>query len=423
MSVAAPARSTFSALAAPNYRIYAGGQLFAYTGMWVASIAQDWLVLQLTGSPAAVGVTMAMGFLPMLLFGMHGGALADRFSKRRILTCTQLAFAAVNTTLAVVTLVGVVTAWQVWVLALAGGFALMVDNPARQVFVHEIVPRDDVRNAIALNSALLQSTRLVGPALGAVLVAGVGAGWAFAVNAVCCAVPVLSLLKLRPAPVRRDEAAPHGTLREALGYVRGRPQLLAALVLVGTLGTLGLNFPIVLTAMAAQEFHRGAGTYGLFNVVLALGSVVGALYAARRTESSLRTIVLAAALFGVSQTAAALAPDLDLFVVMLVPMALTNLAFQALANSRVQLTTAPEFRGRVMGLYMLVFAGGTPIGAPIVGLVTAHWGARAGMALCGLGPLLAALAVAVLLAPAGALTQHPLWSRVTSPFLAGASRP
>ncbi|RZS89678.1 putative MFS family arabinose efflux permease [Motilibacter rhizosphaerae] len=384
--------ATFSALAAPSYRTYLTGQVFANTGMWMASIAQDWLVLEMTGSSAAVGITMAMSFLPMLLFGVYGGVIADRYPKRRILLATQSCFAVVQAVLAAVCLLGYVRAWQVWVLALAGGFVFLVDNPARQVFVHEIVDGGDIRNAIALNGAVLHATRLVGPAVGALLVSSIGAGWAFAVNAACCVVPVVTLLRLHPVAVAPPAPRGKGQLLEGLRYVRRHPQIARIIVMVATVGMMGLNFPIVLTAMA-REFGRGAGTYGMFNVVLALGSVAGALWAAGRSRARTRQILLAALVFGLTQAGAAFAPDLGVFVLLLVPMALANLAFQALANSRVQLATEPEYRGRVMAIYMLVFIGTTPLGAPLVGAVTSAWGPRAGMALCGLVPAVVAVAL------------------------------
>ncbi|GAA0287590.1 MFS transporter [Kineococcus aurantiacus] len=393
-------RATFAALRVRNFRIYATGQAFANTGVWVQNIALDWLTLELTHSPAAVGIAMALQFLPILLFGMHGGMIADRYPKRTILIVTQLCSASVAATLAVLTTTGHVTVGAIYALALVAGFVIALDNPTRQAFVGEVVPPQHLRNAVALNAAVFQSTRLVGPALSSVLIGTVGPGWAFAVNALLYVGPTITLSSMRTAELQPPAAVPRarGQLRSALRYVADRPHVGWTIALVGVFGTFGLNFPVVLTAMASDTFDAGAGLYGTFNVVLAVGSIAGALLAGARSHSRLRLILLLGAGFGVAQTLAALAPNLGSFVVALVVMGVTNLAFQAIANSSVQLWVDHEYRGRVMGLYALVFMGGTPIGGPVVGWVTEHVGVRAGMALCGTVPLVAAVAVAGVLA-------------------------
>ena len=391
---------TFAALRTPNFRIYLTGQFIASTGTWMQTIAQDWLVLQLTHSPSAVGIAMALQFLPMLLLGMYGGVIADRYPKRRLLITTQSVNGILTTVLAVLTISGEINVGQVYLFALAGGLVFVVDNPTRQVFVNEVVPAADVRNAIALNSAAFQSARLIGPAVSGVLIGAVGCGWAFAANAVCYLGPLIGLAvihveQLRPAPAL--ERAP-GQLRATLRYVARRPHVAWTIALVGIIGTFGLNFPVVLTAMAATTFHGGAQLYGAFNVALAVGSVTGALIAGRRSSSRLRVLIALGALFGLAQSAAALAPSLDLFLIALLGMGVSNLAFQAMANSSVQMWIAPAQRGRVMGLYMLVFTGGTPLGGPLVGWITATYGPRVGMAVCGIVPLMAAVAIGALLA-------------------------
>jgi MFS family permease len=276
----------------------------------------------------------------------------------------------------------------------------VVDNPTRQVFVNEVVPDGYVHNAIALNAAVFQTSRLVGPAVAGVMIATVGTGWAFAANALSYLAPIAGLLLIRSADLIRTpplERAP-GQLRSALRYVAERPYVAWTIVLVGVVGTFGLKFPVVLTAMADETFAGGAQLYGLFNVVLAVGSVVGALIAGGRTRTRLRTIVLAGAAFGAAQFAAALAPGLGVFLAALVAMGVVNLAFQSMANSSVQTWVDADVRGRVMSLYMLAFVGGTPLGGPAVGWITDAFGARVGMAFCGLVPLLAAVAIAAVLA-------------------------
>ena len=250
--------------------------------------------------------------------------------------------------------------------------------------------------AIALNGAVFQATRLIGPAVASLLIARVGPGWVFAVNAACYLGPSIGLLRLRPADLAPAPAAIHEPRSPAdRRAVRARrPDVLRTLFLVGMVGTFGLNFPIVLTAMAKSTFHGSASTYGLFNIVLAIGSVAGALLAGAAARPPRHVIVIAAAVFGLLQAAAAAAPDLAVFLSLLAGMGFTNLAFQATANASVQLCVDPGLRGRVMGLYMLVFIGGTPIGAPVIGLLTNHLGARAGMAICGVIPALAAALVA-----------------------------
>nr|WP_246170813.1 MFS transporter [Pseudonocardia hierapolitana] len=396
--------STFAALRVPNFRIYVSAHAVASTGTWMQNIALEWLVLELSGSPAAVGITMALQFLPMLLLGMYGGVIADRYPKRVVLMITQSLNGILSGALAVLTITGHVRVEHVYLFALVAGLVFVVDNPTRQVFVNEVVPDRYVRNAIALNAAVFQTSRLVGPAVAGVMIATVGSGWAFAANALSYVAPIAGLLLIRSADLirtQRVERAP-GQLRSALRYVAERPYVAWTIVLVGVVGTFGLKFPVVLTAMADETFGGssigGAQLYGLFNVVLAVGSVAGALIAGGRTHPRLRTIVLTGAAFGAAQFAAALAPGLGVFLAALVAMGVVNLAFQAMANSSVQSWVDADVRGRVMSLYMLAFVGGTPLGGPMVGWITDAFGARAGMAFCGLIPLLAAVVIAVVLA-------------------------
>ncbi|MFB9376453.1 MFS transporter [Kineococcus gynurae] len=392
-------RRTFAALEVPNFRTYAVGQAFANTGVWLQNIALDWLVLQLTGSATAVGITMACQFLPIMLLGMHGGALADRLPKRRVLMLTQVLNAGLAATLAVLTLSGAITPTLIYLLALAAGTVLALDNPTRQAFVGEVVPAEHLRNAVALNAAVFQSTRLVGPALAGVLIATAGTGYAFAINAVLMLVPVITLSLMRVEellPAARVEHAER-KVSAALRHIAERPHVARTIVLVGVFGTFGLNFPVVLTAMAADTFGGDASLYGFFNLVLAVGSILGALLAGSRQHTRVRLILALAAVFGLSQTLAAFAPGVAWFCVALLVMGVSNLAFQAMANSSVQLWVEPPYRGRVMGLYMLVFMGGTPIGAPLVGWAVEEFGVRAGMAACGAIPLAVALGLGVVL--------------------------
>jgi MFS family permease len=274
-------RGAFAALTSRSYRIYLGGQSLANTGSWMQSIAQDWLIFDLTHSSAAVGVTMALQFLPILLLGMHTGAVADRLPKRRILLTTQTLNAAATGGLAVITIAGSARPADVYAFAFLNGLVFAFDAPTRQAFVAEVVPPDRLRAAIALNAAVFQSTRLIGPAVASVLIARVGTGWVFAVNAACYIGPTIGLLRLRPSDLVPAPVVPRepGALRAAARYLGRRQDVAWTIFLVGVFGTFGLNFPIVLTAMAKSTFHGNAGTYGLFNVVLAIGSAAGALLA------------------------------------------------------------------------------------------------------------------------------------------------
>jgi MFS family permease len=392
-----PPRGAFAALTSRSYRIYLAGQSLANMGTWMQSIAQDWLVLDLTHSATAVGVTMALQFLPMLLFGLHTGLLADRLPKRSILLATQTLNATATSVLALITLSGAVRVVEVYAFASVSGLIFAFDGPARQAFAAEVVPPSRLRAAIALNAAVFQATRLIGPAIASLLIVSAGTGWVFVVNAACYISPTIGLLRLRPSDLTPAPAAHRepGALRTAVRHLRGRPDVVWTIFLVGMLGTFGLNFPVVLTSMAKSTFHGNAGTYGLFNIALAIGSASGALLAGASAHPRRRVLMLSAAAFGLFQVSAAIAPDLAVFLVLLGAMGFANLVFQSMANASVQLAVDPGLRGRVMGLYMLAFIGGTPIGAPIIGVLTNHLGARAGMAICGVVPLLAAVVMAV----------------------------
>ncbi|OMI33275.1 major facilitator superfamily permease, partial [Streptomyces sparsogenes DSM 40356] len=400
-----PRGGTFSSLRVRNYRLFATGAVISNTGTWMSRIAQDWLVLSLTGSSTAVGITTALQFLPMLLFGLYGGVIADRCPKRGLLMLTQGALGLCGLALAALTLSGQVQVWHVYVIAFLLGMVTVVDNPTRQAFVVEMVGPRDLRNAVSLNSANFQSARLVGPAVAGVLITAVGSGWAFLLNGLSFGAPLIGLLMMRPGELHKVERAPRGKgqLREGLRYVAGRPDLIWPIVLVGFIGTFGFNFPIWLSAFADGVFHAGPGTYGLLNTLIAVGSVTGALLAARRTATRQRLLIGAALMFGLLEIAAALAPEFWLFAALMVPIGIFSLTFNVTANSNVQLATDPAMRGRVMSLFMMVFVGGTPLGGPLVGWLTDTYGARVGFAAGGLVSAAAAVAVGLILVRAGGL--------------------
>ncbi|MDT9692267.1 MFS transporter [Streptomyces sp. P9(2023)] len=402
---------TFSSLRIRNYRLFFTGGIVSNTGTWMARITQDWLVLSLTGSAAAVGITTALQFLPMLLFGLYGGVLADRFPKRQILLVSQAALGLCGLALAVLTLSGHVQVWHVYLVAFLLGMVTVVDNPTRQAFVSEMVGPDQLRNAVSLNSANFQSARLVGPAVAGLLIATIGSGWSFLLNGLSFLAPLIGLLLMRPAEFHKVERTPRGKgqLREGLRYVAGRPELIWPIALVGFIGTFGFNFPIWLTAFSQDIFHVGPGAYGFLNTLMAAGSLAGALLAARRGSTRLRMLVVAAVVFGVLEIVAAMSPAFWLFALLLVPIGMFGLTVNITANSAVQLATDPAMRGRVMSLYMMVFAGGTPIGAPLLGWITDTYGPRIGFATGGLLSLVAASAIGLVLARVGGLKMDLGW--------------
>ncbi|MET9441575.1 MFS transporter [Streptomyces sp. NPDC006610] len=403
--------SMFSSLKVRNYRLYFIGQVVSNIGTWMQRIAQDWLVLSLTGSATAVGVTTALQFLPMLLFGLYGGVLVDRLPKRPALLVTQAAMAFTGTALAVLTLTGHVEVWHVYVAAFAVGLATVVDNPARQSFVSEMVGPDQLQNAVSLNSANFQSARMVGPAVAGVLITGVGTGWAFLFNGLSFVAPIAGLLLMRGRELHPARRTPRGKgqLREGLAYVAGRPDLIWPIVLVGFVGTFAFNFPVYLSAFADDVFHAGAGTYSLFNTLMAVGSVAGALLAARRGRARLRVLSGAALVFGTIEIVAAASPELWMFALLMIPLGLFGMTVNVTANTNIQMSTDPAMRGRVMALYMMVFLGGSPVGAPIVGWITDAYGARVGLAAGGAVAALAAAVIGLVLARVGGLRLAVGW--------------
>ncbi|MFJ9726271.1 MFS transporter [Streptomyces sp. NPDC101209] len=405
--------SMFSSLKVRNYRLFFLGQVVSNIGTWMQRIAQDWLVLSLTGSATAVGVTTALQFLPMLLFGLYGGVLVDRLPKRRTLLFTQSAMGLSGIALALLTLSGHVQVWHVYLAAFFVGLATVVDNPARQSFVTEMVGRDQLQNAVSLNSANFQSARLIGPAVAGVMITGVGTGWAFLFNGLSFIATLTGLVMMRSRELHAVERAPRGKgqLREGLHYVAGRPELIWTIVLIGFVSTFGFNFPVYLSAFADDVFHAGAGSYSLFNTLMAVGSLAGALLAARRGTARMRVLVVAAAAFGTLEIVAAVAPSLWLFALFMVPIGMFGMTVNVTANTSVQMSTDPAMRGRVMSLYMMVFMGGSPVGAPIAGWVTDTYGVRAGLAAGGAIAAGAAVVIGLVLARVGNLRLSVGWNR------------
>jgi MFS family permease len=390
----------FRSLRIRNYRLYASGQLVSLTGTWMQRVAQDWLVLELTNSGTALGIVTALQFGPSLLLGLWGGILADRGDKRRILLATQTGLAVVALLLGLLDIAGVVQYWQVLVLATVLGLITAVDTPVRQSFVVEMVGRDELTNAVAINSTIFNAGRILGPAAAGVLISAVGTGWAFVGNAASSGAVLAGLLLMRPAelfPAPQLRRA-RGQLREGFRYVRQRSDLMLTMVLIFVFGTFGLNFAITCALMAKQVFHRGASGYGLLSTALAVGACAGAVLATRRTERPSAMFLLGAAgAFSVLEIVTGLMPTYAWTAALLVPTGLAMLSVSTAANSSVQLGVAPTMRGRVMSLYLICFMGGTPFGAPIIGWVAGTAGPRWGLIGGGLVCLISALALSGML--------------------------
>jgi MFS family permease len=389
---------TFRSLRVRNYRLFATGQVVSLSGTWGQRVAQDWLVLELSGdSGIALGIVTGLQFLPVLLLSLWGGLLADRYDKRRLLIAVQVAMGLLALVLGLLDVTGAVELWHVYALAFGLGIATAVDTPVRQAFVVEMVGPEDLPNAVSLNSATFNSARIVGPALAGLAIAAVGTGWVFLANAVTYVAVVTGLLRMRTEELRPSKRVDRGRgqTREGLRYVTQRPTLLATMLLVLVIGTFGLNFQITMALVAKQVFDRGAASFGLLTSMLAVGSLIGALLSARRSgPPTLRRLFLAAAAFGLLEVCVGLAPTYELMALLLVPTGIAVLTFTTTANATVQLGCEPEVRGRVMALYVLLFLGGTPFGAPAIGAVAEAFGPRSSLLVGGAVSVLATFALA-----------------------------
>jgi MFS family permease len=382
-------RFTFRAMSVRNYRLYFVGQLISMTGTWMQTIAQAWLVFQLTGSGVALGVTTALQFTPMLLAGAWGGVVADRVDKRRLLVGTQVAGGLLALVLGTITAFGVVQLWMIYGLALALGAVNAIDNPARRALVGEMVGTEHLSNAVSLSSAMFTSARVIGPALAGLIIASIGTSWCFFINGLSFGAAVVAFMMMRRDEFYAVEPVPKrkGQLREGLRYVWTTPALRLPLVLTAVVGTLAWNFQVVLPLLAERTFGGDAGTFGTMYALMSVGSVVGALVTARQTHAT-RSFLLGAALaYGASLVVAGAAPTLAVELLLLVAVGAAGVGFTAMANGVLQQETTPEMRGRVMALFSVAFLGSTPIGGPIVGWVSQELGPRAGLWLGGLATL------------------------------------
>ena len=376
-------RVTFAALEVPNYRRYISGQAISLIGTWMQMTAQSWVVLTLSHSSAVLGLIVALQTLPVLLLCPYGGVIADRVDKRRLMIILQTMMGLQALTMGLLAVLGILQVWEIGVLAALLGFNNAFENPARQSFMSEMVGPDHVRNAVSLNSVMVNVARSIGPAVAGILLATVGDGICFLINAASFVGVVFSLTTMDTSQLHPTTPTPRakGQLREGLAYVRRTPALLVPLLMMAVAGCLTFEFQVTLPVMASQGLHAGSTGFGFMTAAMGVGAIVGGLYVAGRGKTGLRPLVLAATGFTVAMAMATLAPALAVELIAMAFVGAASVTFMSTGNSTLQLTSEPEMRGRVMSLWFVAFQGSTPIGGPIVGVVMGEFGARAGLGL------------------------------------------
>ncbi|WP_110206516.1 MFS transporter [Nocardioides daejeonensis] len=421
---------TFRSLYNPNYRRYALGSLISNVGTWMQRMAQDWLVLVLTGSGTALGITTGLQFLPVLLLSPYAGVLADRMSKRRLLQITQGAMGLASLVLGLLAVTGTVQVWHVYAIAFLFGIGAAFDAPARQSFVSELVDADDISNAVGLNSATFNVARILGPGLAGLLVGALGGGaqatgWAILINAVSYVAVIWQLERMDTALLHspKPAARERGMLRAGLSYLRGQPRMVMILVIVFFAGTFGMNFQITSALMATEVYGKGAGEFGLLGSVVAIGSLAGALLAARRVRVRMRLLVGAGMGFGLANMVSALLPTYAAFVLFAPVVGFCMITLLNSANAVLQLESAPLLRGRVMAIYMTIVMGGTPLGSPLIGWVGETFGARWTLLAGGALTLLGVAFAVVLHARMTRTQEQGARAILTAPFRASTVGP
>lgn len=380
---------TFRSLGIRNFRLFFSGQMVSQIGNWLTLIAQTLLVLELTDSGVALGLLAAAQFGPVLVFGAFAGLLADRSDKRKLLLAVQTFAMAQSFALAALAFMDQPPVWAIYVIAGFGGLATAFDNPARRSFVAELVPETEITNAVSLNSALMTGSRVIGPALGGLLVTTVGFGWAFVVDGLSYLAVLAGLWMIDPAQVRKPPLTPRGRgqIREGLRYALSVPELRVPLVMMTVIGTLAFNFQTVLPLFSVRDLGGDDLTFSLLMSVVSVGSLIGALAAARRKEIGVRTVSLAASAFGLSMLVLAIAPNKPSAFAVGAVIGLTSITFMTTSTAIVQLRSDPMMRGRVLALQAIVFLGSTPIGGPIMGAISEGFGARWGLAVGGVATI------------------------------------
>jgi MFS family permease len=390
-----PLKQAFRALKNTNYRYFWCGQVISMVGTWMQRIAQAWLVLKLTNSPLALGIVTACQTLPVLCFSLFGGVIADRVPKRRLIIATQAVMLAQASILALLTATGWINLYEMYVLAAILGSATAIDNPTRQAFVKEMVGLDDVPNAVALNSIVMNTARLVGPALGGITIAAIGVAGCFTLNAVSFIAVIGGLLLMNPAKFYEIPTPPHGKvfaqIGEGLRYAVRTPDVALVMILMGVIGTFGYNFTVVLPLIAEYVLRAGPAGFGTLTSAMAVGSLIAAFGIAYSGKVSRRTLLIGAAGFSILLLCLALTSAWLAAIPVLVALGLFSIVFTTTANSRLQIVTPPQLRGRVMSLYTMLFLGSTPIGSVVLGTLAEHQGVRVAVGevaiICGLGTI------------------------------------
>jgi MFS family permease len=360
-----------------NFRLFFFGQIVSVSGTWMQMVAAAWLVLQLTGSGVALGIDTALSFGPILLFGAYGGALADRYDKRTMLIVTQSVFAMFAFVYWALVASGVVELWMVYTLSFLFGCVNAIDNPVRQSFYAEMVDASDLPNAVSLNGAVMTGTRIIGPALAGALIASVGMAWCFLINGFSYLAVIGGLLLMHASELRPNRAPREkGAIRSGFRYIWQTDGLRRPMVLMAVMYLFAFNYSVLMPLFAEDTFGGDAGTLGLLLAMTGVGSLLGALYMASKTDPNERRLAIAAVLVGVTTFIVALSPTLHLAVATVPLMGVASIVFFVTANTTLQLTARPEMRGRVMALYAMIFLGSTPFGAPVAGYVGEHFGAR-----------------------------------------------
>ncbi|OKL54749.1 MFS transporter [Bowdeniella nasicola] len=408
-------KKIFHSLSFVNYRIWFFGALVANIGTWMQRIAQDWLVLRILtdNSGFAVGVTTALQFAPLLVLTPVAGVLADRVNRRKLLMWTQAGMGLTALIQAILVLSGHAQLWHIYVLALALGAIAAIDAPARQIFVGEMVPSASLPNAVALNSMSFNAARLVGPGVSGILIAAVGTGWVFLINAISFGATIIALGMMKISELRELPRAPRskGQVRDGLRYVRRRTDILVIMIVAGVVSALGLNFQLTSAVMATQVFDQKATGYGVIGSIMAIGSVAGALMAARRPQPRVRLVIMSAFVFGIAAGINALAPTWELYLLTSIAVGFCSLTMITSANTAIQMSTEPSMRGRVMSLYTLVFLGTTPIGAPFVGWVAETISPRWSVGIGALASILVAVGAGIWAKQHWRVEVHYQWHR------------
>jgi MFS family permease len=384
-------RTTFSSLSVPNYRLYFTGQSISLAGTWMQMTAQSWLVLVLTHSSTKLGLVVALQTLPVLLLGPYGGVVADRVDKRKLMIALQIAMGCQALALGLLTVIGVVRFWEVCLLAVILGLNNAFENSARQAFVREMVGKTELRNAITLNSVTVNAARAVGPAIGGVLIATLGVGVCFLINAASFVAVVTSLMIMDTAALRPSPPAPRarGQLREGLRYAVRTPDIAIPVAMMGLVGLLAYEFQVSIPVLASHTFHGGSEAYGFLTAAMGVGAVVGGLFTAARGRTGLRSMIIAGTGFGLAIIACAAAPTIGLAYAAMLFVGWASVSFIAIGNSTIQLAAEPSMRGRAIALWQVAFQGTTPIGGPLIGWIIAAANPRIGLVVGGVSCLVA----------------------------------